>query len=58
MPQPVQLTHILAEPIYPPKLDEAEFDAQVQEHHALVTGWRPSWGNYGELIVNIASFWG
>ena len=36
MPRPVQLTHILAEPIYPPEFDEAAFDAQVQEHHALV----------------------
>ena len=36
MPRPVQLTHILAEPIYPPALDEAAFDALVQEHHGLV----------------------
>ena len=55
MPRPVQLTRILAEPSTR-LLDEAEFDAE-QEHHALVCDRMEALlGEYGELIVNIASF--
>ena len=55
MPRPVQLTHILAEPV--PALDEAAFDALVQRIMVwCVTGWR----RFGELSGSfcVASYLG
>ena len=38
LPRPVKLVHVLAEPIYPPKLDPEDVrDEHVRAHHAVVT---------------------